>query len=337
MLKRLLAFVVMMPAAVATAKDPCPAGAPQLIVYHAGSLSAAFNAIEDLYTQQTGVCVTDVAGGSVSLARQITAGRQVADLYAGADFEVIDQMLKPAGFADYSIRFAAGAMVLAYTTESKQAASIAGPGKFEPPDTVPEAAPDWATQLTRPGVTVSGSHPFLDPGAYRADMIFQLAQAHYSLPNLYDQMLTHYRIAGVPGGLGKAFDYQFTYEHGARAAAKNDKTGNYRYVRLPDEVNLGNPAMSALYAKFSVPMPGLQSAGSAATVSIPATRVTWGIALMNSAPNREHALAYLQLLLGNQGAALLNTHGPEPLSPAIVSKQDYPRLPASLKPLVQAR
>jgi molybdate/tungstate transport system substrate-binding protein len=269
MLKRVLAFAILLPASFAAAKDPCPASAPQLIIYRAGSLSAAFNAIEDAYTRQTGVCVTDVAGGSVSLARQIAAGKQPTDLYAGADYEVIDQMLRPAGFADFDIRFAAGAMVLAYTTESKQASSIAAPGKFEPPDGVPEAAADWATQLTIAGVTVSGSHPFLDPGAYRADMIFQLAQAHYGLPNLYDQMLTHYRIAGVPGGLGKAFDYQFTYEHGARAAAKNDKTGNYRYVKLPDEVNLGNPAMSALYAKFSVPMPGLQSAGSAATVTSP--------------------------------------------------------------------
>jgi molybdate/tungstate transport system substrate-binding protein len=337
MLKRipLLAFLLVH-ASLAAAKEPCPLGVPQLIVYHAGSLSAAFNAIEEAYTQQTGVCVTDVAGGSVSLARQITAGRQLADLYAGADFEVIDQMLQPAGFADYSIRFAAGAMVLAYTTESKQAATIAGPGKFEPPDNVPEAAADWATQLTRPGVTLSGSHPFLDPGAYRADMIFQLAQAHYALPNLYDQMLSHYRIAGVPGGLGKAFDYQFTYEHGARAAAAYDKSGNYRYVQLPDEVNLGNPAMSAHYAKFSVPMPGLQTAGSAATVSIPATRVTWGITLMKSAPNPEHAIAFLQFLLGNRGTAMLNAHGPAALSPAIVSNQDYPKLPALLKPLVQA-
>ena len=338
MLRRTPMFTfLLLTASLAAAKDSCPAGAPQLIVYHAGSLSAAFNEIEDLYTRQSGVSVTDVAGGSVSLARQITAGKQAADLYAGADFEVIDQMLMPAGFADYSIRFAAGAMVLAYTTESKQASSIAGPGKFEPPDTVPEAAVDWATQLTKPGVTVFGSHPFLDPGAYRADMIFQLAQAHYGLPNLYDQMLTHYRIAGIPGGLGKVFDFQFIYEHGARAAAKNDKTGTYRYVKLPDEVNLGNPAMRGLYAKFSVPMPGLQSAGAAATVSIPATRVSWGIALMNAAPNREHAIAFLQLLLGSQGAALLDTHGPAPLSPAIVSTQDYAKLPTSLKPLVQAQ
>jgi hypothetical protein len=38
-------------------------GAPQLIIYHAGSLSAAFAAAEQLFTQQTGVCVTDVAAG----------------------------------------------------------------------------------------------------------------------------------------------------------------------------------------------------------------------------------------------------------------------------------
>jgi hypothetical protein len=59
--------------------------------------------------------------------------------------------------------------------------------------------------------------------------------------------------------------------------------------------------------------------------------------LLKSAPNREHALAFLQLLLGNQGAALLNTHGPTALSPAIVSKQDYSKLPVSLKPVVQAQ
>src|ERR1700689_5080213 len=217
MLKRLLTLILLLlPAWAATAKESCPAGAPQLIIYHAGSLSSAFKSMEDLFTQQTGVCIVDAAGGSVSLARRITAGGLPSDLYAGADYQVIDHMLKPAGYADYSILFAGGAMVLAYTTDSKQSATIATPGSaFNPPDAVPEAARDWATQLTQPGVTISGSHPFLDPGAYRADTISQLAQDHYGVPNLYDEMLAHYRIAGAPGGLGKVFDYQFTYEHSA--------------------------------------------------------------------------------------------------------------------------
>jgi molybdate/tungstate transport system substrate-binding protein len=337
-LKRVSALVLCgLFAASTDAREPCPAEAPQLIIYHAGSLSSAFTSIEDLFAKQSGVCVTDHAGGSVGLARQITAGRLSADLYAGADFEVIDQMLKPAGYADFSILFAGGAMVLAYATDSKNAATIAKPGAtFNPPDMVPEAASDWTAQLTQPGVTVSGSHPFLDPGGYRADMIFQLAQDHYGVPNLYSEMLEHYRIAGVPGGLGKAFDYQFTYEHSARAAAKADKTGTYRYVRLPDEVNLGVPSLNKFYARRSITIPGLQSKGAAATVTIPAIRVAWGITLMNAAPNRDNALAFLQFLFSSQGAALLNAAGPAAISPPLTSKQDFAHLPASLKALVRA-
>jgi ABC-type molybdate transport system substrate-binding protein len=272
----------------------------------------------------------------VSLARQVTAGRRSCDLYAGADFEVIDRMLKPAGFATYTFRIASGAMVLAYTTDSKHAGTIAATGAFNPPDAVPVAAPDWYAQLTRPGVTIAGSHPFLDPGAYRADMIFQLAQAHYGVPNLYDELLAHYAMVRTPGGLGKAFDYQFTYEHSARAASKADKAGTYRYVRLPDEVNLGAPALNDQYAQRSVTLPGLQAAGSSATVTIPAGRVPWGIALMGAAPNREHAVAFLQLLFSSEGAALLKAAGPAPISPPVVSKLDFGRLPAALKGLVRS-
>jgi molybdate/tungstate transport system substrate-binding protein len=321
----------------AQAKEPCAAGAPQLIIYHPGSVSPAFKAVEALFTQQTGVCIVDVAGGSVGIARQVTAGRERCDLFAAADDEIIQRMLIPAGFADFSIRFAGGAMVLAYTTSSRNAATIAAAGRFSPPDTIPAAAPDWYAQLTQPGVAISGSHPFLDPGGYRADMIFQLAQDRYGVPNLYNQLLAHYRIANAPGGLGKSFDYQFTYEHGAQAAFKADPTGTYRYVRLPDEVSLGVPSLDGLYRKRGITIPGLQLPDSAATVTLPASRVTWGITLMNAAPNRERALAFLQLLLGSQGAAVLNETGPAPILPPVVSKQDFARLPPALKALVQAQ
>ena len=317
------------------AKDSCPAGTPQLIIYHAGSLSAAFKSVEDLYTQQTGVCVEDVAGGSVSLARQISAGGHASDIYASADYKVIDSMLKPAGYADYSILFASGAMVLSYRTSSKNAQTIAAFGStFSPPNAILQAASDWYVQLTQPGVTISGSHPFLDPGGYRADMIFQLAQAHYGVPNLYSELLAHYVITNSPDGLGKIFDYQFTYEHSARATYEADRTGTYRYVRLSDEMSLGVPDLNGAYAKRGVTIPGLQTRESAATVRIAASRVTWGLTVMNKAPNRENALAFLKLLFSSQGIAILNAKGPTPISPPVVSKQDFSRLPASLKVLV---
>jgi len=73
-------------AAPAGAETPRPPD-KQLVIYHAGSLNAAFTAVEKLFTAQTGICVTDVAAGSVDAARRITAGGEPCDIYASADFK----------------------------------------------------------------------------------------------------------------------------------------------------------------------------------------------------------------------------------------------------------
>jgi len=86
----IILFAVGVMSLAASANAVCVPGAPQLIIYHAGSLSAAFAAAEQLFTQQTGVCVTDVAAGSVDAARRITTGQEPCDIFASADFEIID-------------------------------------------------------------------------------------------------------------------------------------------------------------------------------------------------------------------------------------------------------
>jgi tungstate ABC transporter binding protein WtpA len=227
-----------------SANAACAPGTPELIVYHAGSLTAAFSAVESLYTEQTGICVTDVSAGSVDAARRITTGEEPCDIFASADFEVIDLMLKPSGFADYDILFGQGGMVLAYTTNSKNAASITAGGAFNPPASVPEVAGDWYLQLMQPGVAIAGSHPFLDPSGFRADLIFQLTDQLYQVPNLYDLLLSHYSIAKATDVLGTTYNYQLIYEHSALAAYNADATKSYRYANLPDDVSLSNPQLN---------------------------------------------------------------------------------------------
>src|SRR5262249_8422642 len=147
--------------------------------------------------------------------------------------------------------------------------------------------------------------PFLDPGAYRAPMIFQLAEAFYKIPNLYNNLLGHIVIPSAGS------DFQLTYEHNARATAKTNP--DYRYVELPAEVNLSDPAKDTYYREHAVvPMPGFGTAKSSRTVSIPASRVAWGITLMNAAPNRENAIKFLEMLLGASGTASLKENGPDP-------------------------
>lgn len=328
-------------ASVATAQAPAcaPPSNQQLIVYRAGSLTSAFRPLEAAFTCQTGVQVKDVAMGSVDAGRQITAGGQACDLYAPADYLDIDLFMKPAGYANFNIVFARGKMVLAYSASgsaAKQQLPLAEAGSqpFHPPDSIPRASGKWYEILTMPGVAIGGGNPFLDPAAYRAPMIFQLAEAYYKVPNLYNNLLEHLMIPGPDSGagLGKQFDFQFIYEHSARAIARTDP--DYRYVNLPDEINLSDAAKNAYYRHALVALPGLGTPRSAQTIAVPGARVAWGITLVKDAPNRENAVKFLQLLLSPTGTAMLKDNGPTPISPALVSPPDFRKLPESLRPLV---
>ena len=279
--------------------------------------------------------------GSVDAGRQITAGGQACDLYAPADYLDIDLFMKPAGYANFNIIFAHGRMVLAYLASSlaaKKLPPIAEPGSppFKPPKSAPSAAAKWYEILTMPGVAIGGGNPFLDPGAYRGPMIFQLAELFYKVPNLYNNLLEHLVVPGPNAeiALGRGFDFQLIYEHNAQATA--NANSDYRYVNLPDEINLSDEAKNAYYREHSVVvLPGLGTPQSARTITVPGARVAWGITVMKDAPNRENALKFLQLLLGPTGTASLNENGPAPISPAIVSSGDFRKLPESLRPLVR--
>lgn len=316
----------------------------QLIIYRAGSLTRAFNPLVAKFTCETGIQVNDNPMGSVDAARQITAGGKSCDLYAPADYLDIDLFLKPAGYASFNIVFAQGKMVLLYSATSfteKKLPPIVAPGssRFDPPASVPKAAGNWYEILTMPGVVIGGGHPYLDPGAYRLDLIFQLAAHYYRKPVLYNSLLQHVTIPGpVRAGatLGKQIDFQFIYEHNARAMAAENP--DIRYANLPDEVNLSDPKMDAWYRQHaSIVLPGLGSPGAAGSVAIPAARVAWGITILNNAPNPAGAVKFLQMLLGREGAALLEAHGPSPLSPAVVSSNDYRHVPEPLRPLVREK
>jgi molybdate/tungstate transport system substrate-binding protein len=233
-------------------------------------------------------------------------------------------------------------MVLAYSAKdiAEKKLAIVDPksGPFDPPNSIPKASADWYKILTSPGVAIGGGVPFMDPGAYRSYMIFQLAQEYYKQPLLYDKLMG--RLV-MPGGdhsapaLGKLYDFQLTYEHNARAAAKKDP--DYRYVDLPAEINLSDPALNAYYAKNAVVvLPGLETPGSVQSVPVRAASVAWGITLLKAAPDRENAIKFLQMLLGPAGTASLNEHGPTPVTPASVTPADFHKLPAALRPLVKS-
>ena len=309
-----------------------------LHVCHAGSLLAAFTQVEDEFKKQhPSVTITDTSGGSVDLVRRFAAGRLECDVVAPADHLVIDTMLKPAKLADYTIVFAAGRMVLAYNANDAKAAALEVSGSFNPPSSVPQVTARWYDVLTAAGVRISGAHPFMDPGGYRAHMIFELAQAHHKVPGLQNALLQHYQVsaadptsAAPAPALGKDFNFQFTYEHNAARTAKQD--ASYRYATLPPEIDLS--AAKIRYAA-GVTIPGLGIAGSPASVTIPASVTEWGLTIPSNSRNRALAVAFVESLLGPTGRAALIANGPAP-TPARVARQDHQRLPSTLRALTRA-
>ena len=301
----------------------------QLHVCHAGSLQAAFAEVEKAFTaQHPDVKIDDVSGGSVTLARRLATGAQACDVYASADYADIDLMLKPARLADYTVTFAHGRMVLAYLATDPNAQGVAAGGDFHPPSAIPEASANWYQKLLAPGVRIAGAHPFLDPGGYRAHLMLDLTERYYKMPGVYNALLEHYMTPAV-GALGKDFSFQFIYEHSAAAAAQRNPA--YRYVRLPDRIDLSASANNSTYARASVTIPGLGSAGAPASVTIPATRTAWGLTIPRTSANVDDAIAFVNLLLGETGTAALKANGPAPLVPATVSRGDFPRVPKTLK------
>ena len=310
---RRFAFVAF--AAIAWVSVHAQTPSRQLHVCHAGSLSAAFADVEKAFTaQHPDVAIDDVSGGSVTLARRMATGAEVCDIYASADYLDIDLMLKPAGVADYTVIFARGGMVLAYVATDPNARGL--------------TVSDWYQKVLAPGVRIAGAHPFLDPGGYRAHMMFDLAERLYRVPGLYNALLEHY-MSPASGTLGRDFSFQFTYEHSAVEAARRNR--EYRYLQLPDPIDLSAIANEQVYAQSHVTIPGLGLPSSATSVTIPASRARWGLTIPKKSDNPDDAVAFVNVLLGPAGTAALIANGPAPIAPAVVSRADYSRLPRTIK------
>jgi len=116
-----------------------------LTIFHAGSLSVPFDAMEkEFETLHPGVDVQREAGGSTASARKISEIGKPADIMVSADYTVIDKVLIP-DFAAVNIRFATNQLVLCYTDTSRYADEV--------------NSGNWYEILQRPDVVWGHSDP----------------------------------------------------------------------------------------------------------------------------------------------------------------------------------
>lgn len=300
---------------------PQPTG--KLVIFHAGSLSVPFAAIEKQFeAKYPQVDVLRESGGSTKMARLISEVGKAADIMASADYNVIDKSLIP-DHAALNIRFATNQLVLCYTDKSKFADEV--------------NADNWTEILQRSGVVWGHSAPDLDPCGYRSLMVLQLAEKYLNQPGLYEKIIANRPLKNVLPkakqlvALLKNGEMDYAWEYRSVAVQHGLK-----YVTLPDEINLGNYLHNDFYKQATVEVTGKKPGTTLTRVG---KSITYGVTIVDAAPNKPAAEAFLAFMLDPEGGMkVLAEMGQPPFVPARVPTAEmHAMLPASLKPLVEVK
>ena len=326
MTKRLGTFgrIFLLLAAVtltATAVAAEPSG--KVIIFHAGSLTVPFAAMEKTFeAKYPKVDILREAGGSTKMARMISELHKPADIMASADYMVIKKTLMPK-YTDWNVRFATNQLVLCYTDKSKFAKKV--------------NADNWYDILAKKGVVWGHSDPNLDPCGYRSLMVLQLAEKYYKKPGLYKKLIANRPMANVRPksvelvALLKTGNMDYAWEYLSVAVQHKLK-----YVTLPSKINLGDYRHDAFYKQAKVKVSG-KKPGTFITRT--GKSCTYGITMVKSAPNPKAAEAFLAYLLDPKGGlAVLKSMGSLPLDPVRVPTAAMKaKLPKSLDKLVSVK
>jgi len=268
---------------IATAPDT-------VVVFNAGTLAAPLKAAFDSFSVRGPAVVLQENAGSLETARKLIDLDRIPDVVALADYEIFPHLLMPKQTTWYAL-FARNRMVLAYTPRSKGAGEI--------------SASNWWQVITRPGIETGRSDPNLDPAGYRALLLFQLAETFYGKPGLAAQLE---RAAPARNVRAKSadlvallqageLDYGWGYESVAQAA-------HLEYVRLPDRIDLGNPADTTYYAQASVRVAGKTPAD---TIEFRGEPIVYALSIPAAAPHPTSAQRFVAYLLSPAGARVLRS------------------------------
>ena len=186
------------------------------------------------------------------------------------------------------------------------------------------SADNWWAVLERPDVQVGRSDPAVDPSGYRTLLVWQLAARHYGLPNLPARMLRAApernvrpreadQVALLEAG---ELDYIWTYESLARLMG-------LRFVRLPHDVDLGEPADSATYAEASTRVPAAKMNDS---ITIHGRPIMFGLSVPTDAPHGRAGRNFIAFLLSPSGRRILRGASVDALDPPVLVGRGVPPL-----------
>lgn len=289
---RTLAIAGVTVAVAAAPRSPAarPAQGGALLVMNAASITRPVRALLDTFTKRTGIKYDLEPGASLEIARRLTELHRTPDVLLLADPEVYPQLLMPQYVRWYAV-FARNRIVLAYVPASRGADRI--------------DADNWRSVIMEPGVQVGRADPNTDPSGYRTLLSMQLAEQHYKEPGLSARLLAAAPERNVrPREADQVallqtheLDYIWTYQN----LAEND---GLKYVKLPDDVDLGSPADSAAYARVTTRVRGAHPGD---TVTMRGAPILFGLTIPLVAEHRPSAERFVDFVLSPEGQRIMRS------------------------------
>jgi molybdate/tungstate transport system substrate-binding protein len=280
-------------------------------VYTAASVTRPIRAVLDSFALGTGARYEQESAASLELVRRVTELHATPDVIALADPDLFPSLLEPRHTTWYAL-FGRNRIVIAFTSESRGAADI--------------NADNWWQVLARPDVHVGRADPNTDPSGYRTLLVWQLAARHYRVPDMEARMLRAAparnvrpreadQVALLQAG---ELDYIWTYQNLAALMG-------LRYLKLPDDVDLGSPADSTAYRAASTRVLGMRAGD---TLTIRGRPILFGVTVPTAAPHPEVAQRFVAYLLSPEGRRILrHEHFDAVDAPALVGSS----LPAAVR------
>ncbi len=285
-----------------------------LIIFHAGSLSVPLKEVAAEFNKiYPNIKIYMESAGSVASARKITDLNKPCDIIASSDYGVIDNLLIPK-YADWNIKFVSNELSIVYQDKSHYSNQI--------------NAKNWFDILMKKDVAFARADPNADPCGYRTIMTLQLAEDFYKRPGLAkmitdkDQNFIRPKEVDLLALLEtESIDYIFLY----RSVAIQHQL---KYVTLPDEINLKNPAYADKYSKVSTEITGKEPGKKEVVKGEP---MIYGITILRNAPDKPAAIAFLRFLLSkDKGMKIMEKNGQPSVIP--METKNFEKLPEELKP-----
>jgi molybdate/tungstate transport system substrate-binding protein len=287
-------------------------------VLHAGSLTTLVRQeLGPALYQKSGIVLESHPGHSVALAIALKEGRISGDVYLSADAEVNRILLDSTNGTAirWFVIFARNAVVLAYSPKSRFLTDF---------EQARSGAVPWYQMLLQPGVQIRRNDPNLDPMGYYTLLVCELAERHYHLTNFKARLLgsdtnpeqvNQFTIAQLKDG---EIDAMFLYLSGVADLG-------LPYLRLPDEINLSNPALATAYAQAHFTTDTGQT--------FHGKPISFSATVLNNASNPQAALHFIEYLLSPAGQQHIQVAHFLP-SPALVGG-DAAAVPHQLRPFLQ--